>query len=87
MLEPIPTPSGVELEIKRFYPEISFKDKCPKCGNEVEFDLKSQYLSYVNVGALEHVSAWCDHCEDNVLTDVVIGVTTTPTGEYRMEEG
>jgi len=49
------------VEMKRFYFDDIFTVECPKCEMPVEFDGRSDYLSYPEIG--DSLDMYCQECE------------------------
>jgi len=74
MMEKIEVKKKFEIDVKRFYLPIVIKRKCPNCGNECEFDLDSDYLSYPTVNKKERITFYCDECDINFEVDSIIRI-------------
>lgn len=64
-MEEIKLRKGTEVEVKRFYlPGVLLRFKCKNCGELMENDYSSQYISYPQIGEqVEHF--YCDECGTN----------------------
>lgn len=66
-------PAGTNC--KRFYvPGVIVGAECPECGEEVETDLGSEYLSYPSLNAIEIVHLTCPACEEERDLEITIEV-------------
>lgn len=74
------------LDIKRFYLKgLVLEDECPKCKSKVENDFGDEtgYLSYPTPGVPESVFLYCNDCDHEWATNVVLEINLRPYGETK----
>ena len=69
-----------EIEIKQFYLPVVIKDECPKCGNEVSYDLEDQYLSYPILNKAENIDLECEVCETEFQIPITLRMSIDISG-------
>ncbi len=64
------------INVKRFYLiGVQLREKCPTCGEMVEWDGDDQYVSYPVLGKVEKIYMYCDGCGNDFPKSIRLSLT------------
>lgn len=69
------------IDVKRFYLPAIITGVCPTCGNNVEMDLESDYLSYPLLNVAEGRHFYCSECENEWEFKLTLEISITTEGK------